>query len=154
MYRRLRCRNTDCGPESLASDVLLLLCHERFESKLTTELPFILLRCWFWKCVRARPKEICKIENLKNVPAYLKRNLCLHINFYRGLKGSFNSKQQNLAVLSPMSIHSNKFPNGIIEVTELVQNISVHFGTCSSISVHTSVFLGFWEFAAGYSHSC
>lgn len=43
MYRRLRCRNTDCGAESLASDVLLLLCHERFESKLTTELPFILL---------------------------------------------------------------------------------------------------------------
>lgn len=41
MYRQLRCRNTDRGSGSLASDVLQLLCRERFESKLTKELPFI-----------------------------------------------------------------------------------------------------------------
>lgn len=43
MSRQLRCRKTDRGSDSLTSDVLLRLCHEPFQSKLTKALPFISL---------------------------------------------------------------------------------------------------------------
>lgn len=39
MSRQLRCRKTDRGSDSLTSDVLLRLCHEPFQSKLTKALP-------------------------------------------------------------------------------------------------------------------
>lgn len=43
MSRQLRYRKTDRGTGSPTSDVLLRLCHEPFQSKLTKALPFISL---------------------------------------------------------------------------------------------------------------
>lgn len=138
MYRQLRCRNTDCGSGSLASDVLLLLCRERFESKLTKELPFIfpalliLGMCSGEAWSNLQKREFKK----KNVPAYLKGNLFLDNDSYGGLKGSFNSAAAKSS-RTEMSIHSN---HHLAHRVGAEYQDCAHFGTCGSISVHSSFF--------------
>lgn len=81
----------------------------------------------------------------KNVPAYLKGNLFLDNDSYGGLKGSFNSAAAKSS-RTEMSIHSN---HHLAHRVSAEYQDCAHFGTCGSISVHSSFFGDSGAFCSG-----